>query len=250
MNISIKDLSLYRGKRRILNGLSAEIKSGRFTVILGKNGCGKSTLVSALASALSFEGQILLDGRALSEYSPRERARMIAITPQLPRRAGITVGELIAFGRSPYLSLGERMRGEDIDAVNEAIELFELSELRDARIDRISGGELRRAYIAMSFAQQTPVLVLDEPCAHTDERNRARILELLSRLVREKGRTVVAVMHDISDALSYADDVIIMDGGRFVSAMTAEMTEQSGVIEKTFGITKYVGTIWGIPKNQ
>jgi len=246
MTVSVKDLSLKRGGREILHEVNAEIPSAAFTAMLGPNGSGKTTFLTALSGTLPYQGEILLDGTSLSEYRARERATMLSIVPQMPTRATITVEELLLFGRLPYRTLGQRPTDRDLTAVEHAVELFDLYRLRGATLDRISGGELRRAYIAMAFVQDTPVIALDEPTAHLDAKNQAMILELLRALRDEHGKTVFAVMHRIADAVRYADRIILMQNGCVCRQGSVSEILAGHDIEEVFGVERYTGEIWGI----
>ena len=247
MKLVVKDLSVKRGNREILHSVSMEIKDHSLCVMLGQNGSGKTTFVSALCGILPYRGEILLDATPLSSYTARERARLISIVPQVPARATITVEDLLRYGRSiPYRSIGERLREEDLAAIERAIELLDLSTLRRARLDRLSGGELRRAYIAMAFAQDTPVIVLDEPTAHLDAKNQAIILRSMSELREKHGKTVFAVMHQIADAVRYADELILLHEGQVYRQGSVAEILTGHDIEALFGVERYVGEIWGI----
>ena len=247
MKLVVKDLSVKRGSREILHSVSMEITDRTLCVMLGPNGSGKTTFVSALCGILPYRGEILFDGVPLSAYTARERARLISIVPQIPVRATITVEDLLRYGRSiPYRSLGERLREDDLATIERAIELFDLSALRQARLDCISGGELRRVYIAMAFAQDTPLIVLDEPTAHLDAKNQAIILGLLKDLREKHGKTVLVVMHQIADAVRYADELILLHEGQVYRQGSVDDILAEHDIETLFGVERYVGEIWGI----
>ena len=250
MILEAKNLMLCRGGRAILKGFSATVRQGSFTVLLGPNGCGKSTFLSAVSGMLPYQGEILLKGRALRDYSAKERASEVAIVPQIPARAGISVTDLITLGRMPHRTLGERLREQDLQLIEDAIVLFDLQKLRNANLDRLSGGELRRAYIAMAAAQDAPLLMLDEPDAHLDEYNRHKIMEILHHFNQDRGKTVLVVTHDIADAVRYANEIILMKDGRSVGQDAVESILKKKKIESLFGVERYVGEIWGIQETQ
>jgi iron complex transport system ATP-binding protein len=235
--------------REILHDVNAEIPSGLFTAMLGQNGSGKTTFFTALSGILPYKGQILLDGISLLSYPPKQRARLLSIVPQMPTRATITVEELLTFGRLPYRTLGQKPTDDDLAAVERALDLFALGPQRRSALDRISGGELRRAYIAMAFVQDTPIIALDEPTAHLDAKNQARILELLRVLRDEHGKTVFAIMHRIADAVQYADQLILMQDGCVRRQGSVHEILRGRDIEQTLGVERYTGEIWGIPSN-
>lgn len=246
MRISIKNLSVKLGGHDVLKNLSAEVPNGSFSVLLGQNGAGKTTLVSTLSGLFAYRGDILLGDKPLATLAAKDRARLISIVPQLPARASITVEDLLAFGRLPYHTLGERLNEGDHDRMEQAMELFDLNGLRSATLDRISGGELRRAYLAMAFVQDTPVIVLDEPTAHLDAQNQARILEILKMLNEKHGKTVLAVMHRIADAVQYADRLLLMRDGCVIRQGSVDELLAGRCIEEAFGVERYTGEIWGV----
>ncbi len=247
MMLEAKNLMLSRGGHEILKGFSAKIRQGSITVLLGQNGSGKSTFLTAISGILPYQGDILLAGRSLRSYSARERSALLAIVPQMPPRAGITVTDLVSFGRMPHRRLGERFDDVDRKCIEDAIALFDLHALRNVNLDRLSGGELRRAYIAMAAAQNTPFLILDEPTAHLDEYNRHKIMEILRVFNRDYGKTLLVVTHEIADAVRYADEIVLMKDGRSLGQASVEQTLTAKKIEALFGVERYIGEIWGLP---
>ncbi len=244
MSVTLQDLSLFRGKRQILQDVSFTLHDGTLTVLLGKNGCGKSTLISALAGALPFRGSVRIHDRELNSLTAIERARLISVVPQLPKRVDATVEELVAFGRLPHHSLGDKLDDADRKAIDDAITALGLQHLRAAKANRISGGELRRAYLAMALAQSTPIILLDEPTAYADEENKEKILRMLVSLTQDHGKTVLAVMHDIADAIAYADHLLLMRNGALAAQGSTEEILAGKHIESVFGLTRTVGEIW------
>ena len=244
MNVILQHCSVFRGKREILQDLNTELRAGTLTVLLGKNGCGKSTLISALVGALPFRGTVWLDDLELRALSAKERAKRIAVVPQLPKQVDASVEELVAFGRLPHHALGETADTRDRDAIESAIAAMELQGLRTANANRISGGELCRAYFAMALAQDTPVLLLDEPTAHTDEENKANILQALRKLTQDQGKTVLAVMHDVADAVTYADRLILLRDGKIAAQGSTQEVLDGQQIEQIFGLRRTTGDVW------
>ncbi|MBF6101670.1 ABC transporter ATP-binding protein [Nocardia cyriacigeorgica] len=205
----------YRG-RTISEDLSADIPDGSFTVIIGPNACGKSTLLRALARLLAPEsGTVLLDGKAISSYPAKEVARRIGLLPQTSTAPdGIRVADLVARGRYPHQSLLRQWSQADAEAVATAMAATGVTELSARSVDELSGGQRQRVWIAMVLAQDTPVILLDEPTTYLDIAHQIQLLDLCRTLNRESGRTVVAVLHDLNHAFRYADHLIAMRDGQ------------------------------------
>ncbi|MBF6158929.1 ABC transporter ATP-binding protein [Nocardia cyriacigeorgica] len=209
----------YRG-RTISEDLSADIPDGSFTVIIGPNACGKSTLLRALARLLAPEsGTVLLDGKAISSYPAKEVARRIGLLPQTSTAPdGIRVADLVARGRYPHQSLLRQWSQADAEAVATAMAATGVTELSARSVDELSGGQRQRVWIAMVLAQDTPVILLDEPTTYLDIAHQIQLLDLCRTLNRESGRTVVAVLHDLNHAFRYADHLIAMRDGQIRAA--------------------------------
>ncbi len=223
----------YRG-RTISDQLSVDIPDGKFTVIIGPNACGKSTLLRALARLLAPEsGTVLLDGKAIGSYSAKEVARRIGLLPQTSIAPdGIRVADLVARGRYPHQSLLRQWSRADAEAVTAAMAATGVTELSARPVDELSGGQRQRVWIAMVLAQDTPVILLDEPTTYLDIAHQIQLLDLCRELNTESGRTVVAVLHDLNHAFRYADHLIAMRDGRVVAAgpptriVTAELVRE------------------------
>ncbi|WP_282781335.1 MULTISPECIES: ABC transporter ATP-binding protein [unclassified Nocardia] len=222
------------GGRVISDGLSVDIPDGTFTVIIGPNACGKSTLLRALARLLKPEdGAVLLDGKAIASYPAKEVARRIGLLPQTSTAPdGIRVADLVARGRYPHQSLLRQWSRADAEAVAAAMAATGVTELSARPVDELSGGQRQRVWIAMVLAQDTPVILLDEPTTYLDIAHQIHLLDLCRALNRESGRTVVAVLHDLNHAFRYADHLIAMRDGRVVAAgppgeiVTAELVRE------------------------
>lgn len=200
-------------KHTVLHDVQVIIPTHSFTAVIGRNGCGKSTLISCIAGLLSYEGTISLGGHPLEHLSLRERAAKIAVMQQSLRTPHISVETLVSFGRQPYLSLSGVLGAADHAAVETAMQMACLFDIRNQYLDRLSGGELRRAYLGMALAQDTPLLLLDEATANMDIDYEASFLSLLKTLPKEQNRTVISVMHNLSAAVRYADHILVVDGG-------------------------------------
>jgi iron complex transport system ATP-binding protein len=200
----------------VLDGLDVHVPRGQITAVVGANGCGKSTLLRALARLIRpRHGSVLLDGRAIRELPSRELARRLGMLPQSPVAPdGITVADVVARGRYPHQGLFRRWSARDEQAVADALAATGTTELSGRPIDELSGGQRQRAWIAMALAQQTDVLLLDEPTTFLDLAHQIEVLDLLDALVAERGRTVVMVLHDINQACRYADQLVAVRDGR------------------------------------
>ncbi|MCH0541866.1 ABC transporter ATP-binding protein [Streptomyces sp. MUM 203J] len=229
-----ESLTLSYDQRSVAQDLSVAIPDHSFTVIIGPNACGKSTLLKALARMLKPQaGQVYLDGAAISSYRSREVARRLGLLPQSSTApGGITVGDLVARGRYPHQRLLRQWSAEDETAVADAMRQTGVLELADRPVDDLSGGQRQRVWLSMVLAQQTSVLLLDEPTTYLDIAHQVEVLDLCARLHSEQGHTVVAVLHDLNQACRYATHLIVMRPGGVVAAqgapagvMTAELVE-------------------------
>ncbi|WP_262386835.1 ABC transporter ATP-binding protein [Streptomyces sp. TRM49041] len=229
-----EDLTLSYDQRTVAEGLGVEIPDHSFTVIIGPNACGKSTLLKALARMLKpRSGQVCLDGADIASYRSREVARRLGLLPQSSTApGGITVGDLVARGRYPHQRLLRQWSAEDETAVAEAMRQTGVLELADRPVDDLSGGQRQRVWLSMVLAQQTSILLLDEPTTYLDIAHQVEVLDLCAELHARKGHTVVAVLHDLNQACRYATHLIVMKPGGSVAAegdpstvMTAELVQ-------------------------
>lgn len=237
--LEIRDLSVDRGKKRILDGVSLRLESGNMTAVIGRNGCGKSTLLSCINQQLHYQGEILLEGKDLHRMKPKERARQISLLPQVLAVPHVRVEELIQMGRNPYRELGERFGEEDRTAIDRAIETVGIGPLLDHYVDEISGGERQKVYLAMALAQDTPLMIFDEPTTYMDMAYGTEFLEQLKKLQTQHHKTLLVVMHDLSQALHYADHILVMQAGKLVFDGSREECLASGVVEEVFGVKRY-----------
>ncbi|UBV45155.1 ABC transporter ATP-binding protein (plasmid) [Deinococcus taeanensis] len=214
--LATQGLKLAYGQSVIIPGLDLRLAGGRVTAIIGPNGCGKSTLLRALARLLPAGGGLIeLYGQALHALPSREVARRLAILPQGPTAPeGLSVEELVWFGRHPHQGRFPVRRPEDREAVAWALDQTGMRVFASRPLDALSGGQRQRAWIAMSLAQQTDILLLDEPTTYLDPSHQLEVLHLAQRLNREQGKTVVMVLHDLNQAARYSDELIAMKGGQ------------------------------------
>lgn len=237
MRLDINIDRVILGKKEILKGISFAPDPNSFTAVIGKNGSGKSTLLSAIAGLISYEGGVLLDGAEASSVTRRTLAGLVSYLPQITMRPHITVRELVSYGRAPYHRLGQRRLPEDELAIDEAILSAELQDISDRYLDRISGGELRRAYFGMMLAQDTGIVLLDEATAFMDSGFERRFVLMQKELSRAK--TVVSVMHNLNLAVAYADNILLLDSGKALFYGTPAELLASDLIEKTFSVKRY-----------
>jgi iron complex transport system ATP-binding protein len=230
-------LTLGYDGREVVRELDVRIPDRSFTVIIGANGCGKSTLLRALARVLRPSGgTVLLDGRAIAELPARHVARTIGLLPQSPVTPdGITVGELVARGRFPHQGPLRRESPEDRRVVEHCLERTALTGLRHRPVAELSGGQRQRAWIAMALAQDTELLLLDEPTTYLDLAHQIEVLDLCARLHRE-GRTVVAVLHDLNQAARYATHLIALSSGAILAEGPPAEVLTAGLVEAAFGV--------------
>ena len=217
--LEARDLSVGYGDETIVHDVSLSIRPGAITALVGPNGCGKSTLLKALARILpARSGSVELDGRPIRSYATREVARKMALLPQGPvAPEGLTVTELVAQGRFPHQTLFRQWSPGDRAAVERAMALTDLEALADRAVHSLSGGQRQRCWLAMVLAQDTPLLLLDEPTTFLDLKVQVDLMALLSRIVAEEGRTMLLVLHELNLAAAFADHIVMMRDGRVVA---------------------------------
>lgn len=225
----------YEGLER-LHQVSADLAPGQLTAVIGPNGCGKSTLMKCMAGLLKpSAGALRLDGRDFHAIPEKERARYVSYMPQSRITPDISVRQLVTHGRYPHLRWGQNLTKADREIVDRALERTELMPYAGRSVSRLSGGERQRAYLAMMLAQQTPVMLLDEPTTYLDLSSQFALMVLLKELCGE-GRSIVTVLHDLSLALEYADRILLMQDGRLVIDGTPKDVFLSGKMQTVFGI--------------
>lgn len=231
-------LSLAYDSNLVVDQLSISVPSGKLTALIGPNGCGKSTLLRGLARLLRPQhGRIDLDGAAIATMPTRELAKRLGILPQTPVvPQGLTVRELVAQGRYPHQRWFQQWSAEDERLVAGALAMTGMAELADYAIDALSGGQRQRAWIAMALAQDTDLLLLDEPTTYLDLAHQIEVLQLLQRLNREAGRTIVMVVHDLNHAARYAQHVVAMLAGQIVVAGTPHEVITAELVRRVFGV--------------
>jgi iron complex transport system ATP-binding protein len=243
IKINVKDITIAYGKTTIIKSLNLEIIKGKITVLIGRNGCGKSTLLQAIARLLKPQtGSIFLDNRDILEMKSKEVAKQLAILPQSPiAPEGVTVEQLVKQGRYPYQSTLKQWTTEDETAVNYALKVTNMKELKERHVHELSGGQRQRSWIALNLAQNTDTLLLDEPTTYLDVTHQMEILDLLFDLNREENRTIVMVLHDINLACRYADHLVAIKDQKVFTQGSPEKIITSANIERIFGIKCRIG---------
>ena len=225
-------------KKIILNGVDVVIPRNRISVIIGANACGKSTLLKTLARLIQpVSGEVSIDGKRLGAIPPKQLARVLGLLPQSPVvPEGITVADLVSRGRFPYQNFLKGMGKQDYEAVEEALELMGITALANCSVDELSGGQRQRVWIAMALAQDTDILLLDEPTTFLDITYQIEILDLLTDLNRKKGTTIVMVLHDINLAVRYADYLFAVQDGALVAQGPPSGILNEALMKQVFGL--------------
>ncbi|WP_326795143.1 ABC transporter ATP-binding protein [Streptomyces sp. NBC_01808] len=236
--LSAENVTLAYDSRVVAEHLSVAVPDASFTVVVGPNACGKSTLLRALARMLKPRtGAVLLDGEAIGTLPARKVARTLGLLPQSSVAPdGITVGDLVARGRYPHQGLLRQWSREDERVVQESMAATGVAELADRYVDELSGGQRQRVWIAMALAQQTPLLLLDEPTTYLDIQHQIDVLDLCAELHETQGRTLVAVLHDLNHAARYATHLIAMRDGRIVAEGAPNDIVDAELVERVFGL--------------
>lgn len=231
------DVTLGYTRTPVVHGIDLEVQPGRLTALVGANASGKSTLVRGLARLLTpLSGRVTLDGADLAHLPSRRVARTVGVLPQNPVAPdGIRVGELVAHGRYPHQSFFRGHRSDDDAVVAAALAATDAGSLVDRRMDELSGGQRQRVWIAMALAQQPRILLLDEPTSALDIAHQVEVLDVLRSEVA-RGTTVVLVLHDLTLAARYADELVVMAEGRIVAQGAPGSTLTEDVVEHAFGI--------------
>ncbi|BAQ08911.1 ABC transporter-like protein [Bacillus sp. OxB-1] len=235
--LGVENITAQYDQRVIFEKLSIEIPDKSFTVIIGPNACGKSTLLRTLSNLIKpSAGHVLLDGKEISSYKSKEVAKKLGLLPQSSIAPdGITVANLVAHGRYPYQNLIQQWTEADEHAVLTAMELTNTLDIANRYVDELSGGQRQRVWVAMVLAQQTPLLLLDEPTTYLDISHQIELLELFTDL-NEQGNTLVAVLHDLNHAARYATHLIAMKAGKVIAQGNPSDIVTEELVEEVFGL--------------
>ena len=242
--LAVEAATIGYDERVVVHDMTLEIPQGAITTIVGANACGKSTLLRAMARLLkTTSGTVLLDGRPIGDLPSREVATVLGLLPQTPvSPEGIAVADLVGRGRYPHQGWFRRWTHDDDVAVEEALAATDTLDLADRSIDELSGGQRQRVWIAMALAQQTDVLLLDEPTTFLDVAHQVEVLDLLTDLNRRRGTTIVMVLHDLNLAARYADHLVAIRSGRLYSQGSPVEVVTEQMVADVFGMTARVIT--------
>jgi iron complex transport system ATP-binding protein len=237
-SLTAESLSLGYADHAVIHGIDLSVLPGKVTGIIGANACGKSTLLKSMSRLLKpTGGVVLLDGKDVHSIPPKELARTLGLLPQSPiAPEGITVADLVGRGRHPHQGIMSRWSREDDEAVAFALDTTHTAELADRAVDELSGGQRQRVWIAMALAQQTDLLLLDEPTTYLDVAHQVEVLDLLTDLNEASGITIVMVLHDLNLAARYCDEIAMIADGKVeaVGEPSEVFTEER--VEKVFGL--------------
>lgn len=235
--LEIIGLSGGYGEKNVLESISVRFESGSISSVIGANGCGKSTLLQMCCGLLKPScGKVLIDGRDISEMKHRELAQKVSYMEQVHNPGNITVRALVSHGRFPYLGYPRRFTARDREMVDNALSAAGVTEIEDRNVAELSGGQRQRAYIAMALAQDTDIVLLDEPSTYLDISSQFELMELAANMKRS-GKTVVMVLHDLNMALSHSDIAAVMKNGRLLGAVSPKEAAENGLIREALDIT-------------
>lgn len=240
--LAVEGATIGYDDRVVVSDLTLEIPAGKITTIVGANACGKSTLLRAMARLLRVRaGRVLLDGVAIDTLPSRDVATVLGLLPQTPiSPEGIAVADLVGRGRYPHQGWFRRWTPQDDEAVEDALRATDILDLADRAVDELSGGQRQRVWIAMALAQQTDVLLLDEPTTFLDVAHQVEVLDLLTDLNRSRGTTIVMVLHDLNLAARYTDHLVALREGRLVAQGAPRDVVTPELVAEVFGMTAQV----------
>ena len=233
--LELKNVCVNYGSKMVLDDLSVSFEGGKVTALIGVNGCGKSTLLRSALGLVGLDGQVLIDGRSITEMKRLDIAKRISYLSQGKDTPDMTVGQLVLHGRFPYMKYPRRYTDADRSAALAAIKRVGLDRLSDAPLRTLSGGMRQNAYIAMALAQDTDYILLDEPTTYLDISHQIELMELL-RTLADSGKGVVTVMHDLTLAFDFCDLIAVMDKGRIITVASPDELADSELITDIFGV--------------
>jgi iron complex transport system ATP-binding protein len=235
--LKTKQLSVSYGKENIIHNLDLDIPEGKITALIGPNGSGKSTLLKTLCRInKQFEGSLTIYDKSIKDYADKELSRYISLLPQvLITPEDITVRRLVEYGRSPYLSYWGRLTADDHLKVDQAILETQIDELVDKKVDALSGGQRQRVWIAMVLAQDTPIVMLDEPTTYLDLSHQVELMKLIQKL-NAAGKTVIVVLHDLNQACRYCDHLVVLKKGQVTNRGAPEDIFTQSLLKEVFNL--------------
>lgn len=235
--ISTQNLCVSYADKSIINNLSIKLPKGKISALIGPNGCGKSTLLKALARInKSVKGQVFIDGKGLTEFADKQLAQKLSLLPQmLISPEGISVRRLVEYGRSPYISNWGRLNKEDKKIVEQAMQETAVSEFSEQVVDSLSGGQRQRAWLAMVLAQDTDIVMLDEPTTYLDLSHQIELMKLMQAM-KAQGKTVIVVLHDLNQACRYCDHLLVMKEGNVMAEGAPSDIFTEALLEDVFSL--------------
>lgn len=238
--ITVKNLCLDIDGREILKDVSAVFPRGEITTIIGKNGCGKTTMLRAVAGLNKIKsGRIYYNDEDLTALSVKKHARIVAFLPQSREIPAVSVRSLVSHGRFPHLDFPRVLTDKDREIIESSMELFGVKEYAERSLNTLSGGQRQKVYLAMAVCQDTPVVLLDEPATYLDIAQQLEVTDI-ARKIAKMGKTVIMVHHDIPQAVRYSDSIVLMDKGKAVFQGSGEELCASKLIERVFSVKTYM----------
>ena len=238
MDIKINNLSVKIGETEILNSIDIEIPKNEITAIVGRNGSGKSTLASCICGLIDYTGRVSLGNTDISSLTKREIAEYVSVMGQFLPSPSITAYELMEISLESKKPISKRLSAHDRDAIINCLSDLGIQELKDRRISTLSGGERRLVFLASSIARDCPIMIFDEASAYMDKDNEGAFLERM-RSLKNKGKTVISVIHELSDTVAYADNILLLDGGRVAFFGTVSEILDTNILETTMNVERY-----------
>ena len=233
--ITIKNLKVTLDNEQILHNISAIFPENKVTTIIGRNGCGKTTLLRAIAGLNKAEGEILWKDTDLKAVSVKDHAKIVAFLPQSREVPSVSVRSLVSHGRFPYLEFPRKLRKADREIIGSAMEMAGVSQFAERNLTTLSGGQRQKVYIAMVLCQDTPVVLLDEPATYLDISQQLEVLQM-AKNIAQMGKTVIMVHHDIPQAVKYSDNVVLMDKGEIIYQGEGIDMVKKNLVDRVFGV--------------